>query len=294
MMKIKKFGALSAMTAILSMTLGADEHLNHHWQLVNGKNWQITDKTAVVVEQFPVSPSCGEGMVEIKGQMKIGDEHHNVRFLQKQYCTKWIHKEFPDRCSSYDKEGWLKASANLMTMSMHFCIDRFEYPNHQGEYPIIAVTWYEAKATCESIGKRLATEDEWTFACEGEEAMPYPYGYVRDDTACVIDRPWKAYHAKNMVNSLRSSETMMRELDHLWQGEASGTRPRCVSPFGVYDLTGNTDEWVQRSGTWGKYQSVLKGGYWSTVRTRCRPTTRNHAESHYFYQQGFRCASDVK
>jgi formylglycine-generating enzyme required for sulfatase activity len=57
-------------------------------------------------------------------------------------------------------------------------------------------------------------------------------------------------------------------------------------------MVGNVDEWTQKSRPEGKFQSILKGGYWGPVRTRCRPSTRSHNESHVFYQQGLRCCSD--
>ncbi len=63
---------------------------------------------------------------------------------------------------------------------------------------MIYVSWYEAKSLCERSGKRLCTEEEWTFACEGEEATPYPYGYVRSDTKCVIDKPWFPYYPSKL------------------------------------------------------------------------------------------------
>jgi formylglycine-generating enzyme len=173
---------------------------------------------------------------------------------------------------------------------MHFCIDRFEYPNKKGAYPIILVNWYEARDQCKADGKRLCTEDEWTFACEGDEATPYPNGYVRDPEACVNDRPWKQFHGEQL--SPRNGENAKQELDRLWQGVTSGSRPLCKSKFGVYDLTGNVDEWT-RSSIAGERPSVLKGGYWGPVRTRCRPATKAHGEEHTFYQQGFRCCADA-
>ena len=69
------------------------------------------------------------------------------------------------------------------------------------------------------------------------------YGYVRDADACVVDKTWVAYYPKAFL----TSEGTMHELDRLWQGAASGARPRCKSPFGVYDRIGNVDEWTRSS-----------------------------------------------
>ena len=71
----------------------------------------------------------------------------------------------------------------------------------------------------------------------------------------------------------------------------AGSFPECQSPFGVYDMTGNIDEWTMSS--YGGRKSILKGGYWGPVRTRCRPSTRAHGEDHAFYQQGVRCCADA-
>ena len=63
-----------------------------------------------------------------------------------------------------------------------------------------------------------------------------------------------------------------------------------MSPFGVHDMTGNVDEWVVNER--GKpYQSALKGGYWSWVRGRCRPSTDGHAEDFGTTRSGFAAAA---
>lgn len=270
--------------------------LGHDWHLREGKHWQIdsgaAEDPAVIDAAEGTRGACAVGMVEIEGQMKAAAAQYldGMDELQKSVCTEWIDREFPERCARFDRDHWLRVSRDLPTTALHYCIDRFEYPNLRGAYPWIEVTWHEARAVCEQEGKRLCTEDEWTFACEGEEALPYPYGYHRDSEACVIDRIWRPVDEVALEG--RTDERALREIDSLWQGEASGERRRCRSPFGVYDMTGNVDEWTV-SVRHGERPSILKGGYWGAVRARCRPSTRAHGEDFSFYQQGFRCCSDV-
>jgi formylglycine-generating enzyme required for sulfatase activity len=234
-------------------------------------------------------------MVEVQGNMKLDPspnaayDLNSVEEMQKTTCTKWINRDYPERCAEFDRAKWLEVSKELETQPMHFCMDRFEYPNQKGASPLIYVSWHEANELCAEAGKRLCDEAEWTFACEGEEATPYPYGYVRDPKACIVDQVWRPYHALAMRP--RDGAAAMAEMDRLWQGVPSGSQPRCKSPFGVYDMTGNVDEWTH-SVREGERPSILKGGYWGPVRTRCRPATRSHDENHTFYQQGFRCCGD--
>lgn len=275
------------------------EPLRHEWRLVGGRHWQIVSspsESREATDQLEANRGvCSAGMVEVKGQMKLdpsANAHYDqksVEELQKTTCKRWINREYPERCAEFDREKWLTASKSLATKPMHFCMDRYEYPNQKGVYPVIMVSWYEAVEACAEEGKRLCDEAEWTFACEGEEATPYPYGYVRDADACVVDQKWRPFHESAMQP--RGGYAAMVEMDRLWQGVASGSQPRCRSPFGVYDMTGNVDEWT-RSVREGERPSILKGGYWGPVRTRCRPSTRSHDENHTFYQQSLRCCTD--
>ena len=61
---------------------------------------------------------------------------------------------------------------------------------------------------CQAQGKRLCTEREWNFACEGEEMRPYPYGWSREPK-CNQDRGTRpvafdkdAYRRRNIVERL--------------------------------------------------------------------------------------------
>jgi hypothetical protein len=274
--------------------------LAHEWRLIGGKHWQIVSAAVESRAQTDVVEgnrgACSEGMIEVAGDMKLDPsttayyDQNSVEELQKRACVQWINRDYPERCAVYDRKKWLELSKELAVKSMHFCMDRFEYPNQKGQYPMVMVSFPEAAEVCASEGKRLCDEAEWTFACEGEEATPYPYGYTRDPQACVVDLQWKPFNERALYP--RDGLAARAELDKLWQGLPSGARPTCRSPFGVYDLAGNVDEWSRSVRPNGR-RSILKGGYWGPVRTRCRPSTRSHEESHTFYQQGFRCCGDV-
>lgn len=292
-------GHLPQDMAAASLKATVPQALKNNWRLVRGKHWQIATGEVEATETTDAvennGGSCPAGMVEVQGNMKLDPspnaayDLNSVEEMQKTTCTKWINRDYPERCAEFDRAKWLEVSKELETQPMHFCMDRFEYPNQKGAYPLIYVSWHEATDLCAEAGKRLCNEAEWTFACEGEEATPYPYGYVRDPKACIVDQVWRPYHALAMRP--RDGAAAMAEMDRLWQGVPSGSQPRCKSPFGVYDMTGNVDEWTH-SVREGERPSILKGGYWGPVRTRCRPATRSHDENHTFYQQGFRCCGD--
>ena len=188
------------------------------------------------------------------------------------------------RCSEYRAPS---GSCQTGTTHKHFCMDTYEWPNKAGEDPVVMKSWYEARDACQSLGKRLCTQDEWTLACEGPEHLPYPYGYTRDATACNIDRD--AIQVDE--SALKRPDKRAAEVARLWQGEASGSRPGCKSPFGVYDMTGNVDEWTVNE-TGNPHNSALKGGYWSWVRGRCRAVTAGHDEGFRYYQIGWRCCAN--
>ncbi|MDB4935765.1 MAG: Protein kinase domain protein [Labilithrix sp.] len=221
--------------------------------------------------------SCGENQVEVEGDYCPALE---------QKCIRWMDPEttVPRRCSEFAPTGACQGK----TVKKHFCIDKYEYPNKLGEKPVVMKTWYEAADACKAQGKRLCGDSEWTLACEGQERLPYPYGYERNSQACNIDKP----HPDVNEAAMADPRTRDAEVARLWQGENSGTRESCVSPYGAMDMTGNVDEWViNESGM--PYKSGLKGGYWGPVRDRCRPMTTAHYEQFVFYQIGFRCCGDA-
>ncbi len=170
--------------------------------------------------------------------------------------------------------------------AMSFCVDRYEWPNVEGALPSVMVSFESAERACAARGKRLCDEHEWAFACSGEDLRPYPYGWVRDAQACTIDLFARAPD-RRLLHATRLA-VRAAEVDRVYMATPSGLRPRCRSSFGVFDLTGNVDEWVRARGP-SERPSVLMGGFWGHVRNRCHAATRSHGPRFSYYQIGFRC-----
>jgi hypothetical protein len=221
---------------------------------------------------------CGEGMLLVDGIYCPYVGHT---------CTKFLIEE-RDVCERYAPD----VICDGPLQHRRYCMDRFEYPNLEGVVPAVMVDWNDARRACAVEGKRLCSTNEWEFACEGPQMWPYPYGIERDPTACNIDRDYTLPEMEAFSDPWKISS----EVTRLDKRVPSGSRPRCISPFGVRDMTGNVDEWVDnpKGGVLDKpYRSTLKGGYWGPIRARCRPQTSSHNEWFSFYQVGFRCCKDA-
>jgi hypothetical protein len=194
-------------------------------------------------------------------------------------CLQWTDPpgEYHEyRCAKYAKPTCKSAKRT----AMRFCIDKLEHTKPGDRLPDAHHSWTSAKAVCESKGKRLCMEAEWQFACEGPDMHPYPYGdgLTRDATACNIDKT-----------------NLGRANDLIDYREVSGSHPRCVSPFGVYDMSGNIEEWAtQETPPDPKDRSTMKGAWWLPGRNTCRARTVGHTETYEGSQVGVRCCEAAK
>jgi sulfatase modifying factor 1 len=173
-----------------------------------------------------------------------------------------------------------------------FCMDTYTWPNEKGARSEVMNRFHQAQVKCAAVGKRMCTESEWNLACEGPQMLPFPYGYVRDTNKCHGDMEWDSPDMPKVAK--RDPE----ELARLWKGVRNGSQPECISPYGVADLPGNTDEVVQSEsfnepGFKGKFDSIHTGGPWyKGVRNQCRPKIYTHDEGFYYYFLGFRCCAE--
>ena len=97
---------------------------------------------------------------------------------------------------------------------------------NQFNQPVVGINWYEANAYCKWLssvtnkGFRLLQEIEWEYAARGTDARTWPWGNIFDPLTC---------------NTLESSYYGTTIVDKYNGG---------VSPFGVYDMSGNVWEWT--------------------------------------------------
>jgi iron(II)-dependent oxidoreductase len=155
-------------------------------------------------------------------------------------------------------------------------------------HPVCGVSWYEAEAYCNFIGKRLPSEAEWEKAASLDATNQiyriYPWGEEPPNGSL-------CNHGNNIANT-----------------SPVDAFPKGASAAGCYDMLGNVWEWT--ASTFDAYPGfesypyrgysqvyfdgehrVLKGGSWATFPQALRSTFRN-----WYYPgvrqiiAGFRCA----
>jgi len=217
--------------------------------------------------ESPLATSaCPDDMVLIEGDYCPRVEQH---------CLRWM--DPPGRYHEYRCAEYAKPARCLAPREhRRFCIDRQERVDQDTGLPLNVQSWNDAKRSCESEGARVCVESEWTFACEGEEMRPYPYGWHRSADKCNADK----------VDLLAAGGAHLRD-----ERDPAGAHPQCASPFGVLDMAGNVAEWVSVDGFADGQLVVQKGNWWQPGKHACRDAQGGHDRYYKGTETGFRCCA---
>ena len=197
----------------------------------------------------------------------------------------------------WSAEGWSWRTDKNVTRPRWWDLGSFHAGPGWPEFPVVGVSWYEAEAYANFVGKRLPMEAEWEKAARGTDARTYPWGEGIDGSRANYLSSGDPYDDGSTPAGF-------------YDGRLLPSPPlqttNSPGPYGAYDQAGNVWEWVHdwysltycvdslQSNPPGPLTGtcrVLRGGGWVNHTTNLRCTKRNNNDpvSRYKYY-GFRCA----
>ncbi|MBI4024093.1 MAG: formylglycine-generating enzyme family protein [Verrucomicrobia bacterium] len=205
--------------------------------------------TVAKIPRFSFANSVGMGLVEIPagkffmgiGQFKAGTQLGEAR--QRTQVT--ISKSFYLSVTEVTQKQY----AQVMGGNPSF----FSYKEKTENHPVDSVAWFDAMKFCETLGKkegrtyRLPTSAEWEYAYRAGTRTRYFWG---DDDSPIVDYGWiEPQSGKRKLGFPRFGTIPVQQL--------------APNPWGLYDLVGNVQEWVQ---DWENYDPA-----WSAAMPKVDP-----------------------
>jgi formylglycine-generating enzyme required for sulfatase activity len=140
-------------------------------------------------------------------------------------------------------------------------------PDEIADHPVVHVSWHDAQAYAEWVGKRLPVGAEWEKAARGTDGRVYPWGDEWRDGVCNTRR-------------LGIGHTMS-------VGQFS---PPGDSPYGCADMAGNVWQWADSRQDLERGCRILRGGSCNNDASSARVASRlSFAANGTYHDLGFRC-----
>jgi len=246
--------------------------------------------------------TCAEALEISAGEFEMGCDSvralDNERSPHRVYLDSYFIEPYPVTCAEYrqfmeaggysDRRWW--SPAGWEWLQAHLVDAPFYWREELAEslHPVCGVSWYEAEAYCNFVGKRLPTEAEWEKAASWDGATgtkrTYPWGETEpDNNRCNCDR---AFGGTTPVGSFPEGASALgcqEMLGNVWEWTASWFDG--YAEFEFFPYRGYSQAYFD-----GKHR-VLKGGSWTTRPWALRCSFRNwYGPGAREIFAGFRCA----
>lgn len=145
-------------------------------------------------------------------------------------------------------------------------------------------SYFEAKTACEAAGKRLCSEEEWTTACTGQMAIDNNgNGWFSDDEVEGDMYPYGGFYKGGTCHDSADK--------YAGKAAATGSKAKCRTRSGIFDLTGNIGEWVNSD---EKKATLMGGNAGSGERAACNQRSYGRGLGRKNHTTGFRCCADTQ